>query len=164
MQTANPAVEEMDTSFESVMADRYLTFWMKDQLLAIPIVQVLQIVRMQEITPVPMFPPYAKGIIDLRGMPTPVIDLRLRLEIEEMEYNDRTCIMIVSLYDMTLGFIVDGVDEVTYLPEETISDPPSLSREPTSAYISGVGHHGGKSILLIKLEKLIDPEPFMGIL
>lgn len=143
---------------------KYLTFWVNEQMFAIPISQVLQIVSMQEITPIPMFPSYAKGIIDLRGVPTPVIDLRLRFHMEEREYTERTCIVVLMLEQQIIGIIVDAVDEVTVLPASGISSTPNMSTNVDIAYIAGVTHYHDDTVLLIKISTLIDPEQFAGVM
>lgn len=153
-----------DARFGSDTDQKYLTLCVGEQRFAIPISQVLQIVSMQEITPIPMFPHYAKGIINLRGAPTPVIDLRLRLCMPELEYNERTCIVVLLLDKQMIGIIVDAVDEVTVLPDSAISNAPALSNNAASAYVSGVAHCGDDTVLLIKIETLIDASQFEGIM
>lgn len=144
---------------KDINEDKYLTFWSNDQLFGISIGQVQQIIGVQEITPVPEYPPYAKGIINLRGSIIPVIDVRLRFHRQETQYNERTCIIITDIEEILVGFIVDGVDEVASISREDISPPPKLTHnDKSSAYLSGVGKQGSRVILLLDTQKVITPE------
>ena len=120
------------------MEGEYLTFWTDEQLFALPIAEVVQIIGMQHITEVPEWPAYIKGIILLRGSMIPLIDVRLRLAKAEKAYNERTCIIICSMMDRQLGLIVDEVDEVTEIPDERISPLPEVTSDPVNQYLSGI--------------------------
>lgn len=115
----NTYIDEEDT-----MSNKYLTCFVENQVYGISIADVVQITGMQEITEVPEFPKYAKGIIDLRGIIVPIIDMRLRLKKEAIEYNERTCIIVTKIDDLYMGFIVDAVSEVTNIYEDNISCAP----------------------------------------
>ncbi|WP_245157043.1 chemotaxis protein CheW [Anaerovorax sp. IOR16] len=144
----------------SEMNGKYLTFWTDGQLFGIPIADVVQIVGMQEITSIPEFPHYAKGIINLRGSIIPVIDVRLRFNKPEMKYNERTCIVVTNIKESLIGFIVDEVDEVVKIDEEQISKPPQLSSERSDAHtnLSGIGKLQNKIVLLINSETMLSDD------
>ena len=128
------------------MKGKYLTFWTDGQLFGVPISDVVQIIGMQEITPIPDSPAYAKGVINLRGFIIPLIDVRLRFGKPEAEYNERTCIVVTSLEENYIGFIVDSVNEVA-----TIDDR-------TNAYLTGVGKIGEKVVLLLDTNKILNAD------
>ncbi|MBN2695268.1 purine-binding chemotaxis protein CheW, partial [bacterium] len=92
--------------------NQYLMFKIEDENYGIEIKYVRDIIRIQKITHVPDTLKYFKGVINLRGKVVPVIDLHLRFGISETVYDDRTCIIVVSLNDILTGFIVDRVSEV----------------------------------------------------
>jgi len=140
---------------EDTLKDKYLTFFTDNQIFGIPIADVVQIVEVQDITPVPEFPKYAKGIINLRGMIVPIIDMRIRLHKEEIEYNGRTCIIITNISNINIGFIVDAVNEVISIDESNISEPPKISMDYVNTYIVGVGKINSKVILLLNTQKLL---------
>lgn len=117
---------------------KWLTFWLQEQLFGLSIANVQQIVSMQIITEVPEYPIYAKGIINLRGAIIPVIDLRIRLGKPETEYTDHTCIVINSVGDEQIGFIVDEVDAVIDIPSEAISPPPKMGEDGVNRYLTGI--------------------------
>ena len=90
----NLDIENLD---DDTLRNKYLTFFIEEQLFGVPIADVVQIVGMQDITKVPEFPSYAKGVINLRGIIIPIIDVRLRLKKEEITYNERTCIIVTNI-------------------------------------------------------------------
>ena len=144
-------IEEEDTQI-----NKYLTFFIEDQIFGIPISDVVQITGMQEIEEVPEFPRYAKGIINLRGIIVPIIDVRLRLKKEEIEYNERTCIIVTTIEDLYIGFIVDSVNEVTNIYDDNISGPPQMGNNYVITYITGIAKLDKKIVILIDLNKLLN--------
>lgn len=143
--------EEVDNQKE-----KYLTFLLQNQLYAFPISNVIEIIEMQEITAVPEFPYYVKGIINLRGKIFPIIDVRLRFHKQEAEYTERTCIIIVSVNDAEIGFIVDTVDEVIDIDDSEISPPPKVSADSASKYVVGVAHLQEGIVLILEAAKLLN--------
>ena len=156
-------VEEQELSGGNEEEEKYLTFWTDKELFGIPISDVVQIISMQQITPLPDFPEYAKGIINLRGNIIPVIDMRIRLKKPEAEYNDSTCIIVTTIQDTYIGFIVDTVDEVVDIGGDSISPTPKVSREVTNRYLTGIGQVGEKVVLLLDLSKILSKDEFMEV-
>lgn len=152
-------ITNTETQDASEMEGKYLTFWTDKQLFGVPIAYVVQIVGMQDITQIPEFPYYAKGIINLRGAIIPVIDIRLRIGREEAEYNERTCIIVTNISDRSVGFIVDEVDEVTDISDEQIEPPPSLEGG-VSTYITGIGKLANKVVLLMNTQRILGQDDF----
>ena len=144
----------------SQMRGKYLTFWTDRQLFGVPISDVVQIIGIQEITPIPEFPNYAKGVIDLRGDIIPVIDVRIRFGKEEAEYDERTCIIVTSIEDSHMGFIVDAVDEVTDIDDDAISPPPRVSHDCTNAYLIGISKVEDRVVLLLDTGKILTENEF----
>lgn len=147
LESINTTLSEMD--------GKYLTFFTDNQLFGVPICDVVQIVGMQEITTIPEYPDYAKGIINLRGSIIPVIDIRLRFLKPEIPYDERTCIIVTTINDMSIGFIVDAVDAVTDIDIDNISEPPHLSSNDSSPYLTGIAKHEGKVVLLMDTAKIL---------
>ncbi len=141
---------------EDTMDNKYLTCSVENQVFGITIADVVQITGMQEITEVPEFPHYAKGIINLRGVIVPIIDLRLRLKKNEVEYNERTCIIVTNIDDLHFGFIVDAVNEVTNIYEDNISSAPQVGNDYVNTYITGVAKLNNSIVLLIDLKKILN--------
>ncbi len=130
-------------------SEKYLTFLIDKQFYGFHIDDVVEIIEMQDITPVPEFPEYAKGIINLRGTLIPVIDVRLRFSKNEAEYNERTCIIILNLNEVQTGFIVDTVDEVVDIDKNDISGVPKLADKNARKFIQGVGKVNKKKIVML---------------
>lgn len=151
---------EMDSS---EMDGKYLTFYTEKQLFGISIRDVVQIVGLQDITEVPDYPHYAKGIINMRGVIIPLIDVRLRLNKPEAPYTDRTCIIVTSIRDHQFGFIVDEVDEVTDIEDDLISPPPMVSEDGANRYLIGVARHNSKIVLLIDTARLLREDEFEAL-
>lgn len=155
--------EEQETIGSGEEDQKYLTFWTDQELFGIPISDVVQIISMQEITPLPDFPKYAKGVINLRSNIIPVIDIRIRLRRPEAEYNDNTCIIVTNIQDTFIGFIVDTVDEVVDIGSDSISPAPKVSREVTNRYLTGIGQIGKQVVLLLNLAKILSEDEFMEV-
>lgn len=146
---------------DNELRDKYLTFWADQQLFGVPIADVMQIVGMQEITQVPEYPYYAKGIINLRGEVIPVLDMRLRLGMSEVDYHDRTNIIVINHNDSLSGIIVDGVDEVTTIPADRIAPPPSVSNDSTNQYLKGIARYQNLNDTAEKTVLLLDMRHFL---
>lgn len=142
---------------------QYLTFFSDQQLFGIPIADVVQIVGMQKITEIPEYPAYAKGIINLRSLVIPVIDIRIRLGRPEMGYNDRTCIIVANIQESYFGFIVDEVDEVTHIDPSAISQPPKVSEDTVNRYLTGIAKLEEKIVLLIDPAKILRDEEYAAL-
>lgn len=154
MASINDFNQFIDTTWPEDTENKYLTFFCNDQLFGLSIAHVVQIVGMQEITPIPESLDYAKGIIHLRGSIIPVIDTRLRLKKSETQYDERTCIIISTIGDLTMGFIVDGVDEVINVEKDLIAVPPKSSLDTANRYITGIATIHNKVILIMDIQKL----------
>ena len=145
------------------MKGKYLTFWTDRQLFGVPISDVVQIIGIQEITPIPDSPAYAKGVINLRGSIIPVIDVRIRFSKPEEKYNERTCIIVTKIDESFIGFIVDSVDEVTTISDENISPAPRVSKDRTNAYLNGIGKVENKVVLLLDTSRILNDEEIQEV-
>lgn len=134
--------------------DRYLTFIIGTDEYALHIADISDIIRVDFIADVPEVPPFIRGIINLRGKILPVIDVRIRFNKEPIPYDDRTCIIVVTVNNDPVGLIVDTVSEVLNILPEDITPPTRIDNSELSAYISGIGKCEKGIILLLDLEKL----------
>jgi len=140
---------------EDTQKGRYLTFSLGDESYGIEIKYVTEIIGIQTITVIPELPEYVKGVINLRGKIIPVMDVRLRFKKEPREYNDRTCVIVVDINDISIGLIVDSVAEVLTIPEEDMVEPPKMNRSFSNRYIKNIGKVGNSVKLLLDCEKLL---------
>lgn len=143
-------VEEEDT-----LKGRFLTFSLDNQVFGIEIKYVTEIIGIQPITEVPEVPSYVKGIINLRGKIIPVIDVRLKFHKEPLEYNDRTCIVVVDIQNISVGLIVDNVAEVMTIGDENIVPPPDYKTGFQNRYIKGIGKVGSDVKLLLDCDRIL---------
>lgn len=158
-------IAEINSSIQNELEGKqgkYLTFWVDSQLFGISIAYVEQIISMQEITPIPEYPDYAKGIISLRGSIIPLIDIRLRLGKQEAEYGERTCIIVTNISDRFFGFIVDEVDEVTEILERQISLPPKMNGEIANSYLTGIARLETEDRKADRIVLIIDTVKILG--
>lgn len=159
--TENKAITSIDIhgvvsgTATAEMDGKYLSFWLNDQLFAVEIADVVQIVGVQTITDLPESPIYVKGIINLRGSIIPVIDVRLRIGKPEREYDERTCIIVTNIHDTLIGLVVDAVNEVTDIDSENISPPPQMHSDCASTYLTGIAKQEKGVVLLISTQKLL---------
>lgn len=139
---------------EDTQNGKYLTFSLDKETFGIEIGYVIEIVGIQSITIMPEMPEYIKGIINLRGKIIPVMDIRLRFNKDQKDYNDRTCIIVIEINDRSIGLIVDGVSEVIKIPEEFIIEPPKMDNG-SNGFVKNIGQIGNEVRLLLDCEKLI---------
>lgn len=135
------------TEVNDDLVGRFLSFCVGDSLYALELLYVKEIISMQQITVVPSLPHYIKGIINLRGKVVPVIDVRIKLNQPNPEYNEKTCIIITEVNDMQVGLIVDGVAEVVSSSQSEKMVPPDMSVMGEN-YIHSIMHLYDKRVVL----------------
>ena len=109
------------------------------------------------ITRVPKTAKYVKGVINLRGVVTPIVDLRERFELPISEHEETTRIIIISLEDMEVGFVVDSANDVIDIPASAIEPQPEVVGSLEEEFISGVAKVEKRLLILLHLEKVLNP-------
>ena len=155
---SNQKLDDYDDFEEDTQKDKYLTFILGSDFFGIDILYVTEIIGLQQITPVPDLPEHIKSIINLRGKIIPVMDIRLRFKKEFRVYDERTCIIVVDIGDISIRLIVDRVSEVIDIPESNISLPPKLAKSTANAYVKSIGKIGEEVKLILDCEKLLSEE------
>ena len=150
-------LERLDEQ-EDTQHGRYLTFPVGEETFAIAIRCVSEIIGMYPITRLPDVPQHVKGIINLRGKIVPVIDIRLKFKKPALDYDERTCIIVLETGGLAAGLIVDSVSEVSSIPDEEIVAPPEYGATAQNRYICGIGSADGKVKLILDVDKLLDEE------
>jgi len=148
---------------EDTQKDKFLTFKIGNENYGIEINYVTEIIGIQEITQVPELPEYVRGIINLRGKIIPVMDVRLRFKKEPIEYNDRTCIVVIDIMDISIGLIVDSVSEVMNINDENIVPPPDIKTGFHTRYVKGFGKVGNDVKLLLDCDKLLNDDEISNL-
>lgn len=143
---------------EDTQRGRFLTFSLEKERFGIEIRYVTEIIGIQEITEIPELPIFIKGIVNLRGQIIPVMDVRLRFRKQPQEYDDRTCVIVINVRDVSIGLIVDTVSDVVSISDEDIVEPPRLKGIFDNRYIKKVGMIQGKTYLILDCDKLFSGE------
>ncbi len=143
----------------AIKTGKYLTFSLAQEEYGIGILKVKEIIGMMTITSVPRTPNFVRGVINLRGKVIPVIDLRLKFEMESIPYSDRTCIIVVEIdsQDSTvlIGIVVDAVSEVLNIQKEDIEDSPAFGSKLDTDYILGMAKMEGGVKILLDIDKVL---------
>lgn len=148
-------------------AGKYLTFGLGTEEFAVQVLCVREIMGIQEITAVPQTPHYVKGVINLRGKVIPVVDLRLKFGLPEVEYTQRTSIIVAQIEGagrkLLIGIIVDGVSEVLTLQANDIEDTPDFGAGVEIPYVMGMAKIKGKVKILLDINMVFSAQEVHGL-
>ena len=133
----------------------FLTFTLGDEHYGVDILKVQEIRGYDAVTRVPDAPEYIKGVINLRGTIVPVIDLRLKLRLREARYDSFTVMIVLNVEDRVVGIVVDSVSDVVRLESEQIRPVPEIGATIDRQFITGIGTHGERMLILLEIEKLM---------
>lgn len=146
----------------SACGGKYLTFSLADEEYGLEILKVREIIGIMDITAVPQMPPHVKGVVNLRGKVIPVVDLRLKFGLQEAEYNEATCVIVVDVGTL-VGVIVDTVQEVLDIDGGMIEPPPPLGGSVDTSFILGMGKVKDAVKILLDVEKVLNDEKTFGV-
>lgn len=135
---------------------KIVVFRLKDEEYGVNVLNVLSIERVSPITRVPKTPEFVKGVMNLRGAVTPVIDLRSRFGMKEKTADDDTRIIIVNTEGMDVGLIVDAANDVLDLSLSDIEPTPEVAGGINARYLDGVAKIDGRLFILLRLDKVLD--------
>jgi purine-binding chemotaxis protein CheW len=141
---------------------KFLTFQLDDEEYGVEILKVREINGVMDITAVPQMPPYMKGVINLRGKVIPVVDLRLKFGLQEIEHTEQTCIIVVDV-GREIGIIVDTVSEVLDIGGENIEPPPEMGGAVDTDFILGMGKVRETVKILLDVDKVLSGEELTEI-
>lgn len=136
---------------------KVIVFQLMDMEYAINVDVVQSIEKVLSITRIPKTPAYVKGVINLRGLVTPIVDLRERFGLASSEMDDSTRIIIVTLEDYEVGLIVDAANDVLDIPVDSIEPQPEVVGSVESDFISGVVKVGKHLLVMLNLDKVLEP-------
>ena len=139
---------------------KYLTFALSKERYGLEILKVQEIIGVPNITKVPKCPSYIKGVINLRGKIIPVIDLRLKFKIDSIPYDEKTCIIVVTMQKsdqkISVGVIVDTVLEVVNFEPKHVEPAPDYGATLDTKFIIGLGRKENEIVnILIDIEKIL---------
>jgi len=139
--------------------DQFLTFLLGNEMFAIDILGIKEIIEYGDLTSVPMMPTFIRGVINLRGAVVPVVDLSARFGRAGSSVTRRTCIVIIEtgneVEKQDIGVVVDAVSEVIEIPSEEIEPPPSFGSRLRAEFISGMGKVKDKFVIILDVNKVL---------
>lgn len=158
----NEMVQTTDNRNPSVvnLGGKYLTFTLDNEEYCITILKIKEIIGMMPITSVPQVPDFVKGVINLRGRVIPVMDFRLKFDMPQADYSDRTCIIVVEVEGeserINMGCIVDSVCEVLNISAGDISNTPDFGTSMNTEYILGMAKMEGNVKILLDIDLILN--------
>ena len=141
-----------------VTEGKFLTFILGSEVYGIEILKVREIIKLMDITNVPRTPDYLKGVINLRGKVIPIVDLRSKFSMPEIEHTQETCIIVAEVNQTSIGIIVDSVSEVSNINSEEIEEAPHLGQNIDTDFILGLGKTKERIVILLDIELVLSSE------
>ncbi len=142
--------------------NQYLTFKLGEEVFALDIQKVREVLEYTSVTKVPQTPPFMRGVINLRGGVVPVVDMRLKFGLEKAEKTVNTCVIITEIAideEVTvLGALVDSVQEVIELDPGRIEPAPRIGTRLRTEFIAGMGKRDGEFIIILDIDKVFSFE------
>ncbi|MDD2851946.1 MAG: chemotaxis protein CheW [Desulfuromonadaceae bacterium] len=143
---------------ENIETTQYLTFVLDDEVFAVDVGRVREILEITSITKVPQTPDFMRGVINLRGSVVPVIDLHLKFGMAEVEQTVNTCIIVVEVMmdgeNVILGTLADSVQEVIEMDPAQIEAAPHIGTQLNTDFISGMGKHDSRFVMILDIDKV----------
>jgi purine-binding chemotaxis protein CheW len=161
------ALESASPTHQKV-AGKYLTFVLGKESYGIAVLKIREIIRLVETTAVPQMPAYIRGVINLRGKVIPIIDLRVKFGLSQVEETERTCIVVVQIETgankfALMGLIVDAVEEVVNIPASDIEPTPDFGSALDTAYILGMAKCRGQVKTLLDIDSVITTDAIFDL-
>ena len=156
----------MSTSgITSVM--QYLTFKLGDEVFALDIAKVREVLDFSTVTRVPRMPAFMRGVINLRGSVVPVVDRRLKFGMERADKSKDTCVIITEVMmdgeATIIGALADSVQEVLDLEPQNIEPAPRIGTMLRTEFIKGMGRQHDRFIILLDIDKIFSAEELMRV-
>lgn len=145
----------INTAGNSTIGSEFLTFTLGSEEYGMDILKVQEIRGYDAVTTIANTPDFIKGVINLRGIIVPIVDLRIKFHLGTVEYNQLTVVIILNLGHRVVGIVVDSVSDVLALTPEQIKPTPDLSAGLDTRYITGLGTVGERMLILVDIEKLM---------
>ncbi len=143
---------------DTISTTQYLTFKLDDEVFALDITKVREVLDFTTITKVPRTPEFMRGVINLRGSVVPVVDLRLKFGMSKTEKTVNTCIIIVEVMvdgdTVVLGALADSVQEVIELGSENIEPAPKIGTKLRTEFIKGMGRQNDRFSIILDIDKV----------
>ncbi|MDH4216801.1 MAG: chemotaxis protein CheW [Gallionella sp.] len=152
MQTSNEQTQEKATTGAS---RELLTFTLGNEEYGIDILKVQEIRGYEAVTTIANAPEFIKGVINLRGIIVPVVDMRIKFKLDKVTYDETTVVIILNVSNRVVGMVVDGVSDVTTLKADEIKAAPEFGSSLDTKFLQGLGTADERMIILVDIEKLM---------
>jgi purine-binding chemotaxis protein CheW len=149
-RTQGPPTSEAQQS-----AGEFLTFRIGTEEYGMEILKVQEIRGYDAVTRIANAPDFIKGVINLRGVIVPILDLRIKFRLGNVQYNQFTVVIVLNVGDRVVGVVVDSVSDVLTLDASQIMAPPEFSSILDTRYLTGMGSVGDRMLILIDIERLV---------
>ena len=167
IQAPTPATPRAPQPAAARYMSQYLTFVLSDEVFAMGILCVKEIIEYDRPTAVPMTPEYVRGVINLRGAVVPVLDLPVRFGKQSSPVTRRTCIVIIEIRAagerLDIGVVVDTVNAVLDIPPGDIEPPPSFGTRIRTDFIQGMAKVNGKLVILLEVNRVLATEELLAL-
>lgn len=150
--------QESTASNGTNRAAEYLTFTLGNEEYGIDILKVQEIRGYDIVTHIANSPEFIKGVINLRGVIVPIVDMRIKFRVGEPTYHEFTVVIIMNVVGKIIGMVVDGVSDVVALSPEQIKPAPEMGAALDTGYITGLGTLNDQMLILVDIEKLMSSE------
>ena len=147
-------MEEMGSKLNSHLQE-YLTFTLGAEEYAMDILKVQEIRGYDAVTHISNTPECIKGVINLRGVIVPIVDLRIKFGMGLVEYNEFTVVIVINVLNRVIGMVVDGVSDVISMADDQVKPAPEFSSALSTEHIIGIGTYNDRMLIVIDIEKLI---------
>lgn len=134
---------------------QYLTFKVADEVYGVDILKVQEIRGWSQATQMPNAPEFIRGVMNLRGSVVPILDIRRRFEMPEVEFTPQTVIIVVNVQKRTIGMIVDSVSDVADISVDEMRDAPDFGASIDSSFIEGLSPQGDEMVILLDADKMM---------
>ena len=145
---------------QSDQGNQYLTFLLGEGEYGVDILRVQEIKGWDRVTPLPNTPDYMRGVINLRGAVVPIIDLRCRFRMEQVEYSKTTVIVVLKVHgekgERTMGFVVDAVSDVYSIGDDQLRQPPDIGGAGQTSFVKSLATVDSKMVILLDIDQLVD--------
>jgi purine-binding chemotaxis protein CheW len=152
---------------EQMEATQYLTFKLRDEVFALDIGKVREVLDFIGVTKVPQTPDFMRGVINLRGNVVPVVDMRLKFGMTASERTVNTCIIITEITldgeETVIGAMADSVQEVLDLEPDQIKPPPRLGTKLNTEFLRGMGKHEDQFIMVLDADKIFAADDILTV-
>ncbi|NOS74727.1 MAG: chemotaxis protein CheW [Methyloglobulus sp.] len=145
----------MEHNQESGASSEFLAFTLGEEVYGIDILMVQEIRGYETVTKIANTPDFIKGVINLRGVIVPVVDMRIKFHLGNVDYNQFTVVIILNVCGRVIGMVVDGVSDVIELTKDQIHAAPEFGASLDTQYLIGMGTMDERMIILVDIERLM---------